>query len=420
MSADVVVLGGGLAGSLAALTVAEKRPDASVHLVEPDEERFRRHDGLIDVLGYVEDVDGPVSRPLEHIPSLPASHPYRRVGVESVERGLERFESVVGEAYGGGGTEQNALVPTCGGMARPTARYPTAVENGLLSEERDVLLVGFERILDFDAYLASRRLSATLPYDVGGLSTSFPLAIDAAPAPQRYARALDANEETADGRPIREALTDTLRRFLDVEPRVGLPAMVGIEHHDEIRSTLEDQLHVRLFEVSIGPPSVPGVRLGGLVQDSLEAASVRTWLGEPVVDASVDGNRVQSVTVGREGSSELDATEFLLATGGVGTGGLEARREGIREPHFDCHVSHPSGRAEWMARDPLSPQPFARFGVRVDDRLRPLEAGGNPQYENLRAAGTILGGHDYVAQHARDGVAIATGFEAGERIADSL
>jgi glycerol-3-phosphate dehydrogenase subunit B len=51
--------------------------------------------------------------------------------------------------------------------------------------------------------------------------------------------------------------------------------------------------------------------------------------------------------------------------------------------------------------------------VRTDDTLRPLDASGSVEFENLRAAGSVLGGYDFAAEKSGSGVSIATGHAAG-------
>ena len=76
---DLVVVGDGLAGRVAALAAAER--GAAVHLVADAEDAARHGHGLIDVLGYLPSGSAPAARPLEAIASLPAS-PYNPPDVE--------------------------------------------------------------------------------------------------------------------------------------------------------------------------------------------------------------------------------------------------------------------------------------------------------------------------------------------------
>ncbi|MEF8854213.1 MAG: FAD-binding protein, partial [Haloarculaceae archaeon] len=92
VDSDVLVVGGGLAGSMAALAAARADRGATVGLVSDGETTLRAASGLIDVLGYTPDGEGPLRDPFEAIPDLPTEHPYPTVGLEAVREGLALFD----------------------------------------------------------------------------------------------------------------------------------------------------------------------------------------------------------------------------------------------------------------------------------------------------------------------------------------
>jgi len=415
---DVIVVGGGTEGYVAALTAALEEPVASVRLLVPDDRRFRRETGLVDLLGYTPDGEGPVREPFAELSDPPADHPYSRVGVDGVRRALSLFEEVTG--YGGLDSDANALVATLTGNVKPTFLYPDSVASGLATDDRETLLVGFERIVDFDADLAAARLDDRLPYDVGGTTITLPVGDGDGHPVERFADALDANEELDGGLPARRAVAGKIRNDLDIEPRIGFPAVLGRANADDVRSDLESILQADVFEIPLGPPNVPGLRLERRLRSELDSAGVAVETGVTVNDFTADGGRIAGldVAVGGDGDGNTqqtyEADQFVLATGGLGAGGLRGDREGITERVFGCHVSGPSARADWVAEGFLDDQPFARIGLDVDEQLQPQGSDGTPAFENLRAAGRILGGADLVAEQSTGGVAVATGHRAGQ------
>ncbi|WP_128475800.1 glycerol-3-phosphate dehydrogenase subunit GlpB [Halorussus pelagicus] len=445
---DVTVVGGGLAGMTAALAAA--REGADVRLLSHKDSTLRSASGLVDVLGY--DADGTLlADPFEAIADLPDSHPYRTVGVEGVREGLALFDAVVGDRYRGDHTDRNALVATHGGSVKPTARYPASAAPGLASDERSVLLVGFETVTDFDAPLAADHLRAAgVPFEVEGATVQFPGDFRADAARTRLADALDANERLEVGAagsggsgrsgrsgggagggesgyttslPARKALAETVKDHLDGTERVGFPALLGQHETDEIRADLEAELGAAVFEVPMGSPSLPGMRLEGAFQRACRDAGVRFTTGNPVVgyeerDADRHDGGVAAVRVNRNGAAiPFHADQFVLATGGLVGKGVDSDREGVREPIFDCHVPAPSDRYDWFADEAFGDHPFARFGVETDDDLRPLDREGEPAFSNLRAAGAVLGGSDFAAEKSGSGVSLATGVAAGRSAA---
>lgn len=430
---DVLVVGAGLAGLVAG--VAAARAGADVRVVSKADSTLRQASGLVDVLGYTPNGDGPLANPFDAIPELPGSHPYSVVGTAGVRDGLELFDDVTGEAYLGGHTDRNALVPTHGGTVKPTARYPASTAAGLASDGRDALLVGFAAHAEFDAPLAADHLDAAgVPFETDGVTVQFPGEMRDDAKVTRYANALDEDEpltveadpltvggaESESRLPAREALAEVVRPHLDGTDRVGFPALLGLDHPAEVRADLADALGAAVFELPMGPPSLPGMRLSTLLHEALRDAGATLAEGNPVVDYEPDGDRIQRLLVDRNGADiPYEAEEYVLATGGLVGEGIYADRERVREPVFGCHVPHAEDRYDWFVDEPFGDHSFARFGVTVDDRLRPLDRSGDPEFANLRAAGSVLGGYDFAAENSGSGVSLATGRRAGERAAEA-
>jgi glycerol-3-phosphate dehydrogenase subunit B len=442
----LVVVGGGLGGCVAALAAIRDRPEASVDLLAPNPERFLDEPGLVDVLGYSPDGEGPISKPFYEIRGLPDGHPYRRFGTRTLQNALSVFDEELGgesgtddrtAAWSGdslaqgstdgtekpcryrrGGTEANALVGTCTGGIRPVSRYPESVASGLISDERPMRIVGFEQETHLDAALAAERLDDRVRYDVAATTVEFPYNALEYPPALEFARALDENRETAEGVPVREALVEEIRPHLDVEPRIGFPAVLGVENSQAVRRDLESLLQAEVFEIPIGHPSIPGIRLREGLYDRLREHGVTIHRETRVAGFESGNGRIRAVQTADDRT--FDATEFVLATGGLDAGGLVATRTDVREPLFDCHLPHPERRAEWSTDEFLGNHPFAEFGVTVTDDLHPRGSAGEPVFGNLRAAGTVIGGWDFTAEHSRAGIALLTGYEAGKLAVEAL
>lgn len=445
MSDDVIVVGNGLGGCLAALTLKESHPDATVRVLWTQPDRFESHSGLIDVLGYFPtkqpatdtahaiQPETPVENPFAVLDELPEEHPYQQCEVETIRNALSVFDDAI-SGYRGLHNDENALTVVGNGRVTPTARYPTELQPGLASTDEPLLLVGFEELPSFDTELAATRLNERLPYDVEGTTVEWPASVQTSPTGFEMARKLDENEQ------IRARLVDTLEAALDVESRIGLPAMLGVENHDRIRTHLQDELYARPFEIPVGTPSVSGRRLHSRLLDALEAAGVVVErdcviTGIQRDDSTIEGlsvtDRNEEPTNGHHTESETsveserhyEARAFVLATGGFDAGGLRAERSGVVEPLFDCHVSVssdgvsvPDERIAWTNGRFFSPQPFSTFGLRVDETVRPRSREGAVKYDNLWAVGGLLGGFDPVLEQSGDGVAIVSGYRAAQSI----
>ena len=451
IDSDVLVVGGGLAGITAAISAA--REGAHVRLVSHKASTLRQASGLIDALGYVPptepskplregpptagrnldrdewpDPDGPLVDPYDAIARLPADHPYRLVGGDALREGLALFDELTGAAYHGGHTDQNALVPTFGGSLKPTARYPTSAKAGLASDDRSTLIVGFRSLTEYDARALAGRLDAGgVPFEVAGAEVEFAEAFRADTKITRIAKALD-RDEPIEGTPAREALaaaveshlTDAIDRGdLSRVDRVGFPAFLGDDESTAVRAELTDRLGAAVFEIPMGPPSLPGLRLEDLLYDALADAGVSFETGMPVVGYETDEDgSIDHLLIDRKGTEvPYGAESIVLATGGLVGKGLDSDREGVTEPVLDLHVPQPSERYEWFVDDAYGEQPYARFGVAADERLRPLDGDGEVSHDNVRVAGAVLGGADVAREKSASGVSLATGLVAGREAA---
>jgi glycerol-3-phosphate dehydrogenase subunit B len=402
---------------------------------------MRQASGLIDALGFVpprtppeerseflsqERMDaaevradrgayeGPFVFPFDGIDSLPEDHPYSLVGPDALRDGLALFDDLVGELYRGGHTERNALVPTFGGNIKPTARYPRGTAAGLASDDRSMLVVGFRALPEFDGRMVADRIAAAgVPFDVHGVEIEFPEGFRDDAKITRVARALDLDERL-DGIPARRALAEQVAPHLDDAERVGFPAFLGDDEAEAVRGDLTERLGAEAFEIPMGPPSLPGLRLEDRLYEALDAEGVRFETGNPVVGYETEDGRLDAVLVDRNGRKvPYGATTFVLATGGLVGKGLDSDREGVREPIFDCYVPHPADRYDWFVDDALGDHPYARFGVSPDASLRPRTADGRPEFTNLYAAGAVLGRADVARENSASGVSLATATVAG-------
>ena len=418
----VTVVGGGLAGAIAALSAARHR-EVGVRLLTADETSLEAASGLIDVLGYVPDGEEPVTDPFAAVSDLPAEHPYSTVGVDAVREGLALFDDVAGEQYAGGDTDRNALVPTHLGNLKPTSRYPVTVAPGVASREQRTTLVGFGELTDVDAALAADRLDRTLPYEVWGTAVGLPVELEGVPETTDLAFELDTAHGRGRAREVFERLHDDLSRDIlmhdGTDRRIGVPAVLGFEATEALRAELAATVESPVFEIPTGPPSVPGRRLERLLHEALGTAGVELLTGHRVTGAETTGGDITALTTETDnGERRVETEAVVLATGGLVGGGVEGTPEAVQEPVFGCHVPAPEDRSAWAATAALGDHAFARFGVETDGRLRPLDAREEPEFGNLRAAGSVLGGYDFAAEKSGSGVSVATGYVAGRLAAE--
>lgn len=405
-TADVVVIGAGLAGLTCAADLAER--GARVFLAAKGMATTHWTHGGLDLAA-----PNGASTPRVGVRVLAGvdGHPYQVVHPEvdaSVDAHRSRMDAA-GIGLVGGLDDQLVEIPTALGARRRAAMLPTAQASALQPWDDDgLLLVGFRRYRDAWAPFAARNLGAAAwpdgPREVRGVVVELP-GLDRL----HNINARQLGHRFDDPAWREEALAAIARAVPSGSWRVGMPAVLGIADHAAALSDAHRIVGSDLFEIASLPPSVPGVRLFEAMRQAILAAGGRIQVGFDVVGAERQGDRIVAIhTEAASRTLRLVADAFVLATGGIGGGGLRADAAGtIHERVFGLPVSAPP-REAWFSDDPLVPHPIEAVGVRTDDALRPLGSSGAPTLTNVRVIGSALAGQRYLAERCGDGVALAS------------
>ncbi len=422
--ADVVVIGAGLSGLVAATRLAEA--GAVVTLVAKGHARTHWGSGGLDIAA-----PHGATTPSDGVARLAATeHPYSYlIGdvAPSVAWLLEQL-AAAGLPYAGtldtairriptaiGGTRRAAIVPAAQSAAlRPWARDEVLVVAGIAGYKdfwpgaiadslgRESVWMGADRP-------ASVRSVAVELADLGGrhnlnamhLARRFDEGTTRASDIGRLTKAI---EKAAGGR----------------QGRVALPAVFGLDSHAETWAELRARLPLEPFEVPLVPPSVPGVRLFRVLRERIRAAGGRVQIGEKVARIHIDAGRVVAVEMEAAVRSHTIRTEALvLATGGLVGGGLVATGDGrIVEPVLGLYVESPEHEM-WLVPDALDPagHPVESAGVMTDQALRPIGPDHAVSHANVHVAGGLLANQRAIRERCGDGVAIASGWRAAGLLA---
>jgi glycerol-3-phosphate dehydrogenase subunit B len=177
-----------------------------------------------------------------------------------------------------------------------------------------------------------------------------------------------------------------------------------------------------VFEIPTLPPSVPGIRINGALRRLLLRAGARVEIGF-WVEGHLERATAKEIVVDSAGQPTVyRADAFVLATGGIGGGGIRAHRDGaLQEAVFDLPVEGPRDRTTWHRAHFLGrePQPINLAGIRTNDHLQPLLASGQP-VENLFVTASNLPGWDPVHEGSGEGVALATAYKAATEALTTL
>ncbi len=411
---DVIVIGAGMAGMTAGIRLAQAGLDVLV--LASGQGGIPLAPGVIDVLGYTPQRVGNPLAEMSGFLDLHPQHPYARVSMADLGAAVEWFKEVTAPLAYSGSLEANQLMPTALGALRPTALVPETMRAGNLAAGGDLLIVGFTGYRDFYPSLVAENLAAASLNGAGSIrARAVEVGIAGDPRalrPQLLARSLEA-------RAVRASLGRAIRAELAHEQAVGVPAVLGLEHSHEVWTDLEDLVGRPVFEIPTLPPSQPGLRLMAVLTRALRRAGGRIQMGTTVAGATTAAGRVEAVVVDQASRQmALPAGHFVLASGGIGTGGVVIQPEGqVRESIFGLPLAGvPEDGQPRFADQYFSPQPLDRVGLMVDPALRPLALGGAPAYSNLHAAGAALFGATPWREKSGDGISLVTGFRAAAAI----
>ncbi len=409
---DTIVIGAGLAGLMGALALAEagQRP----LVLAKGQGATHWTGGTVDVWGTTDGTN--VREAIARMIAAHPEHPYARLGMDSIEAALDRFRALVetaGYPYVGS-LERNMLLPTAAGALRPAAFVPTTMAAGALKAGERLLIAGFRELRDFfpaliAANLRDQRITAR------GIYLNLP----------PIKRRLDFNTrnfaDLFDDAAFRQDVGEQLRAARSTATRIGLPAVLGLRDAPAVVQELQAISGAQIFEIPTLPASVPGMRLFNIFKAAIEQAGGRMQIGSEVVRAVGNGDRLMTVySTAAARQQEHRGQRFLLATGGIAGGGIRTDYTGtVWETALGLPLKAPTSRAAWFAPQFLheNGHPIFRAGVVTDERLRPLDAQGQVVYRNVAVAGSLLADADPIYERCYSGLALATGWHAGQMLA---
>jgi glycerol-3-phosphate dehydrogenase subunit B len=438
MEAEVIVIGGGMAGTVAALRAADL--GAEVILIRKGFGATAMSSGTIDIAGPTGFL------PLDPWDSLPSIHdrlgeilrtsplhPYSIIAggrdrAEHLQSALSQAcDFLLGKAPFlklKGSVERNLALPNIFGTAKFCALAPESMTEGDLLAMRDahVLLVGINGLPSFRSHICKQSLarycSMHPPVSISrvdvieaGLSST----MEAQPgAPFEIAGRLDEPQMAEDFvRGLQEKIESDITH-------VGFPPVLGLNNHAEVYEIFSRELQPKVFELISPTFSIPGHRLQLSIETALRDNNVRVVTAE-VVAVKSNGSRIEGLDL-EDMRTKLTATakNYVVATGKFSSGGLVAG-DFPRESIFGLPVFVKDKCVDKKFVQDLfdseigDRQPFLSCGIHVDNSLRPIDPFDNPVFENLFAAGSLIGEYDYVNEKCGFGVAILTGYLAGAK-----
>jgi glycerol-3-phosphate dehydrogenase subunit B len=277
--ADVVVIGAGLAGLVAAARLAEQ--GAVVTLVAKGHASTHWGTGGMDVAG-----PPGAATPADGVTRLAAlDHPYAFLGSDVAPAMAWLGDLLAGAGLPYSGTLDTPIrrVPTAIGGTRRVAIVPAAQAAALRPWDPDEVLVvagpaGFKDFWPAAVAASLGRESVWMGADRPAAVRGVAIELDGLDA-RRNVSALALAARFDD--PARRA--DDIGRIAATvgraaggrRGRVALPAVTGLAAHGDAWAELQARLPLEPFEVPLVPPSIPGIRLWRVLRERIRAAGGR-------------------------------------------------------------------------------------------------------------------------------------------------
>ena len=411
MKFDIVIIGGGLAGLTAGISLEEK--GLSTAIVSTGHSSLHFNTGSFGLLGYDADRK-PVASPADAISRLANNHPYVRTGMASLAPQAAQLLADAGITMAGSEAHNHLRISSTG-IAAPawlTLEGMTTVENLRQQGVKRAAIVGIDGYLDFmPRFIASTLEKAGIAATVKSVTTD-------------ALRLMRKNESEMRAANISRILCgdrlDRLAESINAVVKPGeadvilFPAVVGSENPDEY-ARLRRMSATPLYYCATPGASVPGMIIGRQLTSRYTRLGGMIFKGDSVVAGQFDGDRLTEVKTQNLGSDSLRADNFIFAAGSFFSHAIEVLPDRIVEPALGLDIDSPADRPELFGKDLFEPQPFMKAGIATDPALHAMR-GGRP-VANLYVAGAALAATDSLSEASGSGVAMTSALFISNAIA---
>ena len=187
---------------------------------------------------------------------------------------------------------------------------------------------------------------------------------------------------------IWEKVVQEVRVLLKDEDTVILPQVFGLLD-PSVPGRIRQGIPAQVVFAGTMPPSVPGIRTQMLLKRRYEVLGGTFLGGDKALEAHVHDGVVHSIVTRNLDSHYLEGTHFILATGGYFSKGLRTNPFEVSEPVFGLDVECAPDRNDWYNPSFAGDQPYMQYGVKTDASLHAIKDGA--PLKNLYAIGSVLG-----------------------------
>lgn len=399
---DAIIIGGGLAGLIAGIRASER--GKRILMIAEGTGSLSSSSGVLDI---------------GSIPSLARwkKHPYSFLETQTIQAGVQYFRSLLPEyeEYG----EEPFLVLTPLGSCRKADLVPPGLKAEVLARSKKIVLMAPEGMKDFFPRVVKDNLEKEFPQSKVEI---YPFQVSAFAPWQQVGKPINGLEfarfwRTEEGMEALKKLLNSAAANMGV--RAGEKSSVIFPGLSRVFAKplqeLLAQFPFPIVEMTDMPPAFGGEILYDALKRKFKDFGGEIILGSGVRKGDVQGKVCQQVWVRSKGrDTNYQAREFVLATGGIFGGGIEATPEGVKEKVLGLPLFVPE---DWTRAQFLGEQPYARLGVEVNADLRPVHPeSGETLLENVRVVGRSIAHWDPWVEYCGGGISLATGWLAGETL----
>lgn len=412
MKSDCIIIGGGLSGLTAAITLAEAGQKVTV--VSAGQSSLHFGSGSLGLIGYNKEGQE-VNNPLEAISSLDEKHPYNKVGTENIPVLAREAKALLDrcdiKTTGVVETNHYRLSP----MGVPIPAWLTLDDMEALASKEElkgkkITLVNIAGFLDLPYHYTLDNLTkagAICSYKIIQLEE-----FDFARKSPTEMRASNLAKVIHD-KGITDKLAVAISHVAGDADVVLLPAITGLKDA-QLSEELRRKVNTPVKFIATMPPSVPGIRILELMRKRLCALGGRILIGDKAIEGRFKDNKLVEIKTAHLPEETLTADNFILATGSFMSQGLISDYSHVFEPVLGLDVDSLENRNDWYNENVLKAQPYMDFGVATDADLHAIKNGRT--IENLFVTGSILSGHNNIKLADGEGVSMLTAMYAAKKI----
>lgn len=420
MKFDVVLVGGGLSSLVCGIKL--QKEGRKCLIVSAGQNALHFSSGAFGLLGKLPD-GTEVADPLSAIASLPAAHPYAKIGAGKVSE----YAALTPKFFADCGVALHSAVSVAELVEAPVNGYRItalgtlkpawlAMKEVTLLASKDekigdkALIVNFSGFLDFNTrFIAEGLEKRGTQCRVESVKLDAVETLRKNPAEMRsvnIARVMSREENW-------KQFARKVQEMLKGEDVVVLPEVFGYED-PVVMQWIGEMIPAKVVFIGTTPPSVPGIRTQKALKKAFEAAGGTFLMGDEAEAPEFDGDRVLSVRTANLGDIRIEADSFVLASGNLFGKGLVASPDKVSEPVFGLDVDYPLERKDWYDENFFAKQNYTGFGVKTDANFRAAKEGVT--LKNLYVIGSEVGGCNPLAEGSGAGVSIMTAFSVADSI----